>query len=351
MFVSADGDLLVTFSAGPGVREISVGLRLGGAPLDGNYWVGEMLLDTEIAGAVRVTSSVGAMRSEGARLVFSQRLNRAERWRNVTAVNAFEIRGDGLGQIGPAIEDGVVNLAAGDRGFIAAQVGAVDSVGHLHGLLLGYRMPAVTGSGLFLSPHGVLNATARLPPTAPVSRGAIVVLHGTGFAEQNATAEGAWGDELAGIRVTVNGTPAAVGAVTPERITVLVPHNINGDVANFRVEKGSSQSNQVAVELAGASPVIVSQDGSGLGAARSDELSPNEQVSFLASGIPEGQSLTAYVAGRAAQVLSVSAGPEAGVVLITVRTPASLPAAGYVPLALAAADAFTCLTDAPVKPQ
>ena len=351
MFVSPDGEILIAFSAAAGAREISVGLRLAGSRLEGNYWVGEMLLDTEIAGSVRVTSSIGSVRSDGSRLLFSQRLNAAERWRNTTALNRYETRGDGFGQMGPAIEGDLVNFAVGDRGFIGAQVGLVDSVTHLHGVLLGFRMPAVSGTGLFLSPHGVLNATAQLPPATPVSAGAVVLLQGTGFSEQSATAEEPWPAELAGIRVTVNGVDAAVGAITPERITARIPDSVTGDVALFRVHKVGSQSNEVAVELAGASPAVVSQDGSGTGIARMDAIAPNEQISILAAGIREGGPIRAWVAGRSVQVLSVSAGPETGLVRITVRTPPSLPSGASVPLAIAAGDAFTCLADAPVKGQ
>ena len=342
MFVSPDGEILIAFSAAAGFREISVGLRLSAAQLEGNYWVGEMLLDTEIAGAVRVTSSIGAVRSEGPRLLFSQRLNAAERWRNTTALNRYETRGNGFGQMGPAIEGDVVNFAFGDRGFIGAQVGVVDSISHLHGVLLGFRIPAVSGTGLFLSPHGVLNATAKLPPTTPVSAGASVLLEGTGFSEQSATAEAPWPAELAGIRVTVNGAAAAVGAVTPDRITARIPESVTGDVAIFRVHKGTSQSNEVAVDLGAASPVVVSQ---------MDAIAPDEQISVLAAGIREGVSIRAWVAGRPVQVMSVSPGPETGLIRISLRTPLSLPSGASVPVAIAAGDAFTCLADAPVKGQ
>jgi uncharacterized protein (TIGR03437 family) len=195
----------------------------------------------------------------------------------------------------------------------------------------------------------VLNATAQLPPTTPVSPGSAALLHGTGFADQTATADGTWPAELAGIRVTVNGAAAAVGAVTPDRITVRIPESVTGEVASFRVHKGSAQSNEVAVELAAASPAVVSQDESGFGVARMDPIAPDEQISVLATGVRESMPVRAWIAGRPAQVLSVSAGPEPGVVRIDLRSPPSLPSIASVPLAIAAAEAFTCVADVPVK--
>jgi hypothetical protein len=243
----------------------------------------------------------------------------------------------------------VINFVTGDGGFIGAQVGAVDSITHLQGLLLGVRMPEISGKGLFLLPHGVLHAASQFPPTTPVSPGSLVVLRGAGFTDQSATADGTWPVELAGVKVTVNGVAAAIGAVAPEHITARIPDDLTGGTATFRVEKADAKSNEVAVELAAASPAVVSEDGTGTGAVRMEAIAPTEQFSFLATGVREGQQIAAYVGGRPAQVLSVSSGPEAGIVRIAVKAPPSLPPGAFIPLAIAAADGFTCLADAPVK--
>jgi hypothetical protein len=115
---------------------------------------------------------------------------------------------------------------------------------------------------------------------------------------------------------------------------------VTGDVAIFRVHKGTSQSNEVALDLVAASPVVVSQ---------MNAIAPDEQITVLAAGIPAGVPVRMWIAGRPVQVLSLAAGPETGLVRIAVRTPPSVPSGASVPVAIAAGDAFTCLAEAPVK--
>ena len=71
LFASSDGDVLISVSRQPEFREIAVGIRTTSNPISGNYWLTEMLLDTEIAGGTRLTSSTGATRSEWRRPVVS----------------------------------------------------------------------------------------------------------------------------------------------------------------------------------------------------------------------------------------------------------------------------------------
>ena len=349
LFVSTDGEILLAVSGAADRREITVGVRNETGAIDGNYWVAEMLLDTEIAGATRVSSSVGAARSSPAgRMYLSQRLVADERWRNLTAMNLYNTGTGGWGQIGPTLEDGLVNFASGRRAFIAAQVGPPGTITHLQGLMVGYRMPIPTGSGLFLSPHGISGVISDLPPTSPQTRGAEVVLHGAGFAEQSAEARDEWPTELGGIRVTVNGTRAALGQVGSDRIRLRIPDGEAGAAA-FVVQKGGLESNSVSVDLAQSAPAIVAQDGSSGELAAMETVGANDEVAILAAGIRADASVTAFIAGRGARVLSVSAGPHAGLSRITLKAPPSLPFAPTAPLALAADDGFTCLLSVPLK--
>jgi uncharacterized protein (TIGR03437 family) len=251
--------------------------------------------------------------------------------------------------MGPEAMENQINFAVGRQAFVAAQVGNAETITHLHGILVGFRMPEPTGTGLFLSPHGVTNTTARLPPTAPLSPAQEVQLNGAGFAEVNGTAGDTWPTQLNGIRVTVNGTAAALGEVGSSSIRMRIPEETTGPTAEFIVHKGSSQSNSVIVDLTTATPTIVSRDGSGGGPALMEAAGVNEEVTFLATGIGKGVPVLAFLAGRPVRVLSVAEEPKPGLFRVTIRTPSSLPLTPSAALALASHDAFTCLVDAPLK--
>ena len=251
--------------------------------------------------------------------------------------------------MGPVPAENQTNFAAGRQAFIAAQVGNAETITHLHGILFGFRMPEPTGTGVFLSPHGVSHTTAKLPPTAPLSPAQEVVLNGSGFADQNATAGDTWPVQLNGIRVTVNGTAAPLGAVGPSSILVRIPDEVTGSSAEFVVHKGTSQSNAVVADLISATPTIVSRDGSGSGSASMDDAGANEEATFLATGIRKGVPVSAFLAGRPVRVVSVSEGSTPGLVTVAIQTPPSLPSGRSAALALASGDAFTCLVDAPLK--
>jgi uncharacterized protein (TIGR03437 family) len=270
--------------------------------------------------------------------------------RNLTAANAFERGADGAGQFGPFLESERRNFAAGSAAFAGAQVGGVNSRSFQHGLFVGVRMPEITGSGLFLSPLGVLNAISLSPPTAPVSPGAMVYLFGSGFAESLTQAEsGAWPEELGGVRVTVNGVNAPLGAVSGAQINLLVPAGVTGPTATVVVHKGEAQSNAVAVPLELASPAVVTDDGSGTGLAAMEPVAPGGEATFLVSGLGASTPLKVYLGGRRAEVLEVSDGPGPGLRQVRVKAGPSLPPGDSVPLSVAAGNGFTCLADAPVK--
>ena len=55
-------------------------------------------------------------------------------------------------------------------------------------IYFGVQAPALTGTGVFLNPLGVVNAASSAPPGNPISPGEFVTLFGTGLAKSNQTA-------------------------------------------------------------------------------------------------------------------------------------------------------------------
>ena len=125
---------------------------------------------------------------------------------------------------------------------------------------------ALTGTGVFLNPLGVVNAASFAPPGNPISPGEFVTLFGTGLAKSNQTAAPPYPPTLNGVSVLINNKPAPLYFVSPGQLNVLVPFATTGPTATIVVQNGSVNSNTVTVPVAATSPGIYSLDQSGSGA-------------------------------------------------------------------------------------
>jgi hypothetical protein len=351
-FLSADGGTMIGFSAGGSHRDLFVALRPAESVLSDTFWMAEILLDAEIAGAIRFTSSVGALRGGHAgQAIVSQRLNASEPLRNLTAVQSFEMNPQGIGQMGPFPESGRRNFSVGAGRFLSAEVGPPGAVSFRHGISFGILAPTFPGgSGPFVSPLGILSSISLAPPTAPVAPGAMVSLAGAGLAPATVHAGSpVWPEELGGVKVTVNGVPAALGAVSASQINLLIPSGIVGTTATFVVETGGVKSASVTAPLEPASPAIVTRDGSGAGLAAMEPIAPEHEAVFFVSGISNTTPVKVYIAGRRAEVLAISDGPLPGLRQVRIRVGPSALIGQSAPLSVAAGNVFSCLVDAEVR--
>ena len=95
-----------------------------------------------------------------------------------------------------------------------------------------------------------------------------MTLFGTGFGTQTAsTTAFPVKTTLAGVQVTVNGTPApvysVVGGASP-LITAIVPYAVSGPTATFQVIVNNTKSNTVTVPLAATAPGVFSVPPNGI---------------------------------------------------------------------------------------
>ena len=351
IFVSPGGEILLGFSPDRGCREILVAVRRSTptpiADWSGNWWINELLADNEIAGAVRLESSLGGLEPDGTGSVrLSQRLSTSEPWRDVTAVNYAAGSDDGSAQLGPFLEDGKSNLAIGSTAFVSAEVGAAGSNHRVHGLLFGVRASPAPD-------FAVRNAASLAPAAAPLSPAELVTLKGAGLA-----------NNAASVRVTINGTASALIGVTPDQINLQAPASLDGDSAIVAVRQGDAAAKTVTVALSQASPGIFTQNGSGAGLGAISHLdgtlvsgdSPaaaGETVTVLVTGLrapAPAASLQAYIGEYPAAVLSVDAVPAmAGVYSVQLVVPAQAPSGNTAPLAFGNAGALTSMVDIAIK--
>ncbi len=156
-----------------------------------------------------------------------------------------------------------------------------------------------TGSGIppVLSAGGVLNAASFAVNNAPVSAGSLVSIFGSNL---SVSARGATSLPLQavfnGTSVYFDGIPAPLLFVSPNQINAQVPYGVVGDSADVQTSTVDGFSNVVTVNLAAATPGIISQtqNGSGPGTI-------TDAVTFAlvtpANPIARGKVITIFAVG------------------------------------------------------
>ncbi len=228
---------------------------------------------------------IGGLNSNGAGTVsIAQRLKVGGRL-DFSGVNSYGISPDGTGFLRGIPEPNLSNFAIGAaggspaltaegaeqavpaNGFVAAEVFQTRATYRFHGISVGVKMPQISGSGVFLSPLGVVNAASFAPSTHPISPGAMISLFGSGMADSTAEpANAPLPTQLNGVTVTVDGTPAPLFFVSAGQINLQTPFAVQGPTASIVVSSnGESTSNAVTVPVANSSPGVFSAQQTGFG--------------------------------------------------------------------------------------
>jgi uncharacterized protein (TIGR03437 family) len=387
VFVSANGNYFIGYSTETGGREIFLAIKnfsnsANTASWNGNYWISEVFVDLRDNSYSMAT---GAIRANGSgQAPLSERVRLGQSPIDFSGVNSYAVNADSTGALAGILVEDVTNFAigapSGDRpaAFVQAQIDAVDAATQDHGLAFGVRMPDLTGSGVFLSPLGVLNGASFAPPTYPISGGTILSLFGTGLAPSEQSAQSVpLPTTLAGVSVTINDVPAPLFFVSPGQINLQTPFSITGATARIVVNNNSNLSTAVDVPVAATSPGIFSRDQNGIGPAvithadfslvtTQDPALPGETIIIFltglgavdppfADGAPGPSSPLSVVTD---QDLQVEFGREVGTILfagaapgfvglyqINVTIPDTVVVGTAVPVAIQTTNGFTDLVD------
>ncbi len=166
-------------------------------------------------------------------------------------------------------------------------------IGPQLGIQVAVRAPNFSGSGVFLDPTGVQNAASFAPFTASVSRGELLFLTGSGFADQFEAASiySPFPKTLRGVQVLVNGTAAAIYYVGPTYIAALVPYATASGVATIQVVTAQGSSNTITVFVGSTSP--------GVYVANGYAIAQHSDYSLVTAGNPAhpGDVLLIYMTG------------------------------------------------------
>lgn len=300
IYVSANGNYVLGHSSDAGLRDAFVAVRAGDgfandADFAGDFWAVDLFVNTP---ASSVESAVGGIRSNGSGTVsIAQRLaltqgsgaGAGDPYRGTldfSGVNSYGVTATGTGFLRGLPAPGLTNFALGapapgaalsveeveqlsaaPNAFVGAQVFQTLPSYSVHGITFGIRFPVIeSGSGMFLSPIGVLNAASFAPPTAPISGGALLSLFGSELADATIEAGSVpLPTQLGGVTVTVDGVPAPLFFVSPGQINIQTPFGVQGPTATISVSSNGTTSNAVTVPVATSSPGVFSAQQTGYG--------------------------------------------------------------------------------------
>ena len=381
IYVSGDGMLFVGGSTEAGSHDFVVGMKaLTGANL--SSWKDQFFAAGLRWEAGNGGSFQGSAKSNGTgKVVWSRRVRAPEGVIDFTGGSNYTLISDGSG----STETNRILVGAGGLAFAGNGVALTDS--NNYELYFGVRTPTMSGSGVFVNPHGILNAASFAPVGSPIAPGEFITLFGTGIAPRTEVAQGTtWPTTLAGVQVLINNTPAPVYAVVKsdfEQISVLVPFGSTGTTAKIVVVANGTRSNEVEVPLARSAPGVFSmpQTGTGAGAILHPDFSLVSSTKPVRRGgtvliyltglgtvtptIPDGTTapisplsvipatvpMNVYVGGKRATVDFKGLAPTlTGLYQLNVRIPGDAPTGSAIALAIETPDAFHDQVDIAVAP-
>ena len=281
LYVSADGTVFLAGSTASGSHDFVIGVQATSGVTNASWNVsnGRNFWGAGLRSAPGTSSAAlgyaGALTAGGTGNATWTKRMKAVSVGNLdfTAVNNYLLNSDGSGTLPSALT--LMALGASGNAFVTAAIDANDPGAFEIGV--GMRMPAVSGTGVFLNPQGVVNAASFAPAGNPIAPGEFIALFGNGLAKslQQTVPPYPTGAGLNGVTVLINGKPAPLYFVSPGQINCIVPYATTGPTATIVVNNGGTNSNTVTVPVATTAPGMFStaQNGAGTGAIRHADFS------------------------------------------------------------------------------
>jgi uncharacterized protein (TIGR03437 family) len=168
--------------------------------------------------------------------------------------------------------------------------------------------PSFSGSGVYISPTGVVNAASYAPFTAGVSPGELVLIYGSNLGPS--TLQGASSlplpTTLGTVKVLINNIPAPIVYAQANQIAVVVPFEVtqpNVTVAQFQVINNGQSSNVVTEFVNLTTPGVFTQDENGFSDAAA--LHANGTPVTSSSPAQAGETVQLFMSGLGAVFPSI----------------------------------------------
>ncbi len=321
LYVSGDGSLFI--AGAPGAYDFEIGIKkpAGNSPkvLTGLYFTGELENCTNCGSYTGIYGSGGSFNELG----------------NQTGdeLDHLRVNADGDFNSGYYSYDETFNatLTLDGNGYSTDTAGDYQLGASANGnyiliiggpgdyyLQLGVKTIPVSGTGVFLSPYGVVNAASNAPFTAQLSPGEVITLYGSGLISGNtATASAPFPNTLGGAQVliTPSGATAPLNApvysVTPTQISAVVPYNLPSGTSEVTVQVNNNGvlSNAVQAYAGTTSPGVFTVPVGGLGDGAI--LHADYTLVSAASPAKVGETVQVFLTGLGPVSPAVTAGAPA----------------------------------------
>ncbi len=212
-----------------------------------------------------------------------------------------------------SVDLGTDGVMPGSKALGASGTFMIGSGGEGTAYLLSLRVksPAMTGSGVFLNPQGVVNAASNTPFTTNLAPGEFVSLYGSGLSPVTLGAPSLpLPTTLGGVRVIFNGTPAPIYYVSPTLISAIIPYSVpEQQMIEISVENNGVASNVVEGITGITAPGIFTIPSGGLGNGAA--LHADYSLVSTANPARAGETVLIFLTGLGAVKPSVTAGAPA----------------------------------------
>jgi uncharacterized protein (TIGR03437 family) len=299
LYISPDGNFI--FGGSYNGFDMFVGVRAATSNpsnYDGLYYqAGLDLNEAPLAsdGYTLLDSYYGSFQAFSQNIVGDQRDNSILLYNgssDFTYYDSYTLNGDGssddstLGQHYVSSTDGTIRIGYGIGPYLSLNVA--------------FQAPAFNGSGVYLSPVGVVNAASSAPFTAFLSPGEFLTLYGSGLAPTTNSASVPFPSNLSGVQVLINQIQAPIYYVSPTQLSVIVPFiTTPGSVAQIQVINNGKNSN-VVTQFTGETSVgaFTNNPVGGIGIAAAER--PDFSVVSESNPAQIGETIAMYVAGMGA---------------------------------------------------
>jgi uncharacterized protein (TIGR03437 family) len=301
LYISPDGNFI--FGGSYNGFDMFVGVRAGTntpSNLDGLYYQAGLDL-IETSNGFLLDSYYGSFQSFSQNslqnIIGHQRVNSLQEYSGSSDFTYFDFYNEGSDPDGTTLSDGFgQDYAISSDGSIRIGYG----LGPALGINVAFLAPALTGSGVYLSPVGIVNAASSAPFTAFVSPGEFLTLYGSGLASTTNSATVPFPPMLDNVQVLINQIPAPVYFVSPTQVSVVVPFiTTPGSVAQIQVINNNVKSNVVTAFTGETSVGIFTYNpvgGDGFAAAERPDFS----IVSDSNPAQVGETIAVYVAGMGA---------------------------------------------------
>jgi uncharacterized protein (TIGR03437 family) len=175
------------------------------------------------------------------------------------------------------------------------------------GINVALPVSALSGSGVFLNPAGIINAASSAPFTARIAPGELLTLYGSNLASSLVVAPSIpFPTSLGDVQVMVNGVAVPLYYVSATQIAAIVPYTITGSIAQFQVSNNGTLSNTVTMAVGTTAPGIYSIPPGGLGYGA--VLHQNGSLVTTANPAQIGETVSVFATGLGAVNPTITAG-------------------------------------------